>query len=87
MRWGLGLTVATAIAAFATASTTLAADSSDPWQDAAARVSFPVYKPTVTLGFRLARVDVDVQTDCFAGSQWSVSPTRRAAESSRRNSD
>jgi len=32
------------------------AAGSDPWETAAAQVTFPLYRPTVTLGFRLARV-------------------------------
>ena len=35
------------------------AGGSDPWQAAAARVSFPLFRPTVTLGFTLARVRFD----------------------------
>ena len=38
-------------------SSALSAGGADPWQNAAARANYPVYRPTATLGFRLAHVD------------------------------
>ena len=35
-----------------------ASASPDPWRDAAARVNYPLYQPTVTLGFKLKNVEV-----------------------------
>lgn len=47
---------AAALGALALGSSALPAGGSDPWQNAAARASFPVYRPSATLGFTLARV-------------------------------
>jgi hypothetical protein len=49
--------------AVATVATAFAAQPADPWQTAAARVSFPIYRPTETLGFALGSVDVEVCGD------------------------
>jgi hypothetical protein len=50
---------AACIGAVAHGPPALAASGSDPWQAAAARVSFPLYQPTATLGFALSRVRFD----------------------------
>ena len=42
---------ATGLAALGLGSPALAADGGDPWPVAAARVNFPIYRPSVTLGF------------------------------------
>jgi len=47
----------------------VASGSSNPWQNAAARVTFPVYQPTETLGFKLTRVNVQ---QCGYGGNTSV---------------
>ena len=46
-----------ALGALALGSSALSAGGADPWQNAAARANYPVYRPTATLGFRLAHVD------------------------------
>jgi hypothetical protein len=61
---GVGLAVGCAVAtAVIFISTAFAAQGADPWQTAASRVAFPIYRPTETLGFVLGSVDVEVCGD------------------------
>lgn len=57
-RGGRGRVLAgTALGALALGAPALPAVGVDPWQNAAARASYPVYRPTATLGFSLERVE------------------------------
>jgi hypothetical protein len=59
---------ATGLAAVGLGSPALAAAGPDPWQVAAARVNFPVYRPSVTLGF--APGPVVVERCGSSGNTW-----------------
>lgn len=53
----LGVVALAALSAAAPAAPATPAADSDPWKAAAAKLSIPVYRPTVTLGLRVAWVN------------------------------
>src|SRR6266540_3235625 len=73
-RFGLGVAGACALAVAAVGlgvlgieAAAFASDASDPWGTAAAKVTFPLYAPTVTLGYKLEKVEAE---RCGYGNTW-----------------